>query len=82
MVNLKLYVLLLPDSRSNFPTVYNPKDVESNWYNWWEKQGYFLPHPTARQKPFSMVLPPPNVTGTLHLGHALTCTIQDVLARW
>ncbi|XP_069701064.1 valine--tRNA ligase-like isoform X2 [Periplaneta americana] len=70
------------NEKSSFPAAYVPKDVESNWYYWWEKQGYFSPNLAAMGEPFNMVLPPPNVTGTLHLGHALTCTIQDVLARW
>ncbi|XP_021915819.1 valine--tRNA ligase-like isoform X2 [Zootermopsis nevadensis] len=73
---------IVKDARSDFPTAYNPKYVESNWYSWWEKHGYFVPNSADTGKSFSMVLPPPNVTGTLHLGHALTCTIQDVLARW
>lgn len=77
-----LQLFLFPDARSDFPTAYNPKYVESNWYSWWEKHGYFIPNSADTGKSFSMVLPPPNVTGTLHLGHALTCTIQDVLARW
>jgi len=75
-------VFPITDVRTNFPTAYNPKSVENNWYSWWEKQGYFLPNSASTGKPFNMVLPPPNVTGTLHLGHALTCTVQDVLARW
>ncbi|CAG2058113.1 unnamed protein product, partial [Timema podura] len=60
---------------------YIPREVERDWYDWWEGEGYFSPQFTS-EKRFSLVLPPPNVTGTLHLGHALTCTIQDVLARW
>ena len=72
----------ITDVRRVFPTAYNPKDVENNWYSWWEKQGYFLPNSASAGKPFNIVLPPPNITGTLHLGHALTCTVQDVLARW
>jgi valyl-tRNA synthetase len=78
----ELCVLLFSDEKSDFPASYSPKDVENKWYNWWEERGYFLPNPVDTGKSFSMVLPPPNVTGTLHLGHALTCTIQDVLARW
>ncbi|KAJ9585757.1 hypothetical protein L9F63_002452, partial [Diploptera punctata] len=70
------------DERNGFAAAYKPTIVETNWYDWWEKQGYFQPNPSAAGSVFSMVLPPPNVTGTLHLGHALTCTIQDVLARW
>jgi Valyl-tRNA synthetase len=78
--NFFLIVFCL-DERS-FPTAYNPKNVEDYWYGWWEKKGYFRPNPSSQRNKFTMVLPPPNVTGTLHLGHALTCTVQDVLARW
>ncbi|PSN47049.1 hypothetical protein C0J52_09365 [Blattella germanica] len=66
------------DEKNVLATAYNPKVVESQWYDWWEKQGYFHPDLAAKGDAFSMVLPPPNVTGTLHLGHALTGTIQDV----
>ena len=67
-----------------FPTVYKAEQVEEEWYDWWKRSGYFGTSfkPTAQQKVFSMVLPPPNVTGTLHLGHALTTAIQDILVRW
>ena len=72
--------ILLP-----YPAVYNGADVESGWYNWWKQSGYFKPisnSSNAKREVFSIILPPPNVTGTLHLGHALTVTIQDVLVRW
>ncbi|XP_067003254.2 valine--tRNA ligase [Anabrus simplex] len=66
-----------------FPPVYNAAKIESEVYDWWEKEGFFKPKSrSSTADTFSMVLPPPNVTGTLHLGHALTATIQDVLARW
>ncbi|MBI4358651.1 MAG: valine--tRNA ligase, partial [Candidatus Omnitrophica bacterium] len=61
---------------------YNSKDVESKWYAIWEKQGYFAPKRDPTKKPFVIVIPPPNVTGILHMGHALNNTIQDILIRW
>lgn len=61
---------------------YNPKDVEKQIYQWWEKQGYFQAEDVSTKPPFSVILPPPNVTGSLHLGHALDHTVQDVLVRW
>ncbi len=61
---------------------YNPKDVEEKTYLWWENNGYFNAEDVSTKPPFSIILPPPNVTGSLHLGHALDHTIQDVLVRW
>ncbi|WP_038055540.1 valine--tRNA ligase [Thermodesulfobacterium hydrogeniphilum] len=61
---------------------YNPKKVEEKWYKIWEEKGYFEPTYDERKPKFSMVIPPPNVTGVLHIGHALNNTIQDVLARY
>ncbi|KAJ2956002.1 hypothetical protein NQZ79_g8104 [Umbelopsis isabellina] len=66
---------------------YNPRAVESAWYEWWLKEGYFKPEMTAEGKPkpeglFVVPAPPPNVTGSLHIGHALTVAIQDALIRW
>lgn len=51
-------------------------------YDWWEKCGFFKPDMESDKPPFVIVIPPPNVTGTLHLGHALTNAIQDTLVRW
>ncbi len=59
---------------------YDPKAIEAKWYPWWEQTGKFKP--SGKGTPWSMVIPPPNVTGILHMGHALNDTIQDVLARW
>ncbi|KAJ2835352.1 hypothetical protein J3B01_003577 [Coemansia erecta] len=59
---------------------YEPKVVESDWYAWWQKRGLFAPKRTDNM--FTMLLPPPNVTGVLHIGHALTLSIQDAIARW
>jgi len=66
------------------PKVYNPKEVEKRIYDFWLKSGFFNPDklPGKRKKPFVIVLPPPNITGTLHMGHALNSTVQDILIRW
>ena len=61
---------------------YNPQDVESRIYQQWEESGYFKSEDRSTKPPFSIILPPPNVTGFLHLGHALDHTIQDLLIRW
>ncbi len=61
---------------------YDPTEVEKRWYPFWMEKGYFRAEPTSTKPPYSIVLPPPNVTGSLHLGHALTATVQDVLCRW
>jgi len=61
---------------------YDPKAVESVWYARWRAAGYFRPDPDVRKAPYCIVLPPPNVTGRLHMGHALTATIEDCLVRW
>lgn len=56
--------------------------VEAAWYDWWVKQGYFKADPNPDKEKFVIVIPPPNVTGSLHLGHALTNAIQDSIVRW
>ncbi|OGY25009.1 MAG: valine--tRNA ligase [Candidatus Woykebacteria bacterium RBG_13_40_7b] len=61
--------------------VYQPKEVESKWSKIWQKEGYFAPKLDQKKKPFTIVIPPPNVTGSLHMGHALNNTIQDILIR-
>jgi valyl-tRNA synthetase len=61
---------------------YDPTEVEKRWYPFWTEKGYFRAQADSTKPPFSIVLPPPNVTGSLHLGHALTATVQDVLSRW
>ncbi|GIL56694.1 hypothetical protein Vafri_11999 [Volvox africanus] len=61
---------------------YHPKMVEAAWYEWWEQCGFFKPDPTSTKPPFVIVIPPPNVTGALHIGHALTNSIQDTITRW
>ena len=61
---------------------YEPAQVEARWARFWEEQGLFHAEDQSDKPPFAMVLPPPNVTGSLHLGHALTATLQDVLIRF
>jgi len=63
---------------------YNPKEVEDKIYKLWQKSGFFNPDklPGKRKKTFTIVLPPPNITGSLHMGHALNATCQDILIRW
>jgi len=61
---------------------YDAKAVEARTYAFWEGQGYFTPKPDHSKKPFTIMIPPPNVTGALHTGHALTFTIEDILVRW
>ncbi|XP_065880919.1 valine--tRNA ligase, mitochondrial 1 [Euphorbia lathyris] len=61
---------------------YNPTAVEKSWYTWWEKSGYFIADAKSSKPPFTIVLPPPNVTGALHIGHALTAAIEDTIIRW
>jgi len=61
---------------------YEPHDVEKRWYAEWLDKGYFHADETSPRKPYSIVIPPPNVTGALHMGHALNNTLQDILCRW
>ena len=64
------------------PKVYDPKQVESKIYDMWMRGGYFAGKADPDKKPFSIVMPPPNVTGQLHMGHALDATLQDILTRY
>ncbi|KAL9243450.1 hypothetical protein vseg_017336 [Gypsophila vaccaria] len=61
---------------------YSPAAVERAWYDWWEKSSYFVADSSSSKPPFVIVLPPPNVTGALHIGHALTSSIEDLIIRW
>ena len=61
---------------------YDPTRVEPHWYAIWEERGYFHADADSPKKPYCIVIPPPNVTGTLHIGHAFTFTLQDVLVRY
>jgi valyl-tRNA synthetase len=62
--------------------VYDPKEVEQKWYGYWNEQGYFKGESVSTKPPFSIVIPPPNVTGVLHMGHALNNTLQDIIVRY
>jgi len=64
------------------PKAYNPKEVEDRLYKTWEERGFFHAEPDSSKKPYSIVIPPPNITGILHMGHALNNTIQDILIRF
>ncbi len=70
------------ESRQTMAKTYDPGPVEARWYPFWEDGGYFAPRADADAEPFTVIMPPPNVTGELHLGHALTAAIEDVLVRW
>ena len=69
-------------SETELAKAYEPLEVERRWYPIWESAGYFRAEGSSPKLPFCIILPPPNVTGSLHLGHALTATIEDVLIRW
>jgi valyl-tRNA synthetase len=61
---------------------YDPKEAQERWLRFWEEHGYFRSRPDESRTPFTIVIPPPNVTGALHLGHALNNSLQDILIRW
>ncbi|GJP57447.1 hypothetical protein CLOP_g46 [Closterium sp. NIES-67] len=61
---------------------YNPKAVEASWYEWWETSGFFKGDNQSTKPPFVIVVPPPNVTGALHIGHGLTAAVEDTIVRW
>jgi valyl-tRNA synthetase len=69
-------------SKEELSPTYNPSLVEEKWYLFWEEGGYFQPQKKSTKAPFCVILPPPNVTGVLHMGHALVGTIQDILVRY
>jgi len=66
---------------TSIPDRYDPSQAESRWYRVWEERGYFHADAGSPKKPYSIVIPPPNVTGSLHMGHALNNTLQDILIR-
>ena len=68
--------------KKELPKVYEPREVEGRVYEMWEKNGCFEGHRDPDKRPFTIVMPPPNVTGQLHMGHALDCTLQDILTRF
>lgn len=69
-------------SKRELEKAYNAKNIEQYWYDIWEKNNYFAPYMDEKKKNFSIVMPPPNVTGKLHMGHAMDNTMQDILVRF
>jgi valyl-tRNA synthetase len=67
---------------TSLPSTYDAKDIEARWQHVWEERGYFHPDVDDPGEPYSIAVPPPNVTGSLHMGHAVNATIQDSLCRW
>ncbi|HET7010668.1 MAG TPA: class I tRNA ligase family protein, partial [Anaerolineales bacterium] len=63
------------------PKTYDFRSVEQRLYAWWESQGYFRPRPDPAAQPFVISMPPPNVTGELHLGHAMVVAVEDLMTR-
>ncbi len=72
----------LTQAESTLPKNYDPKAIEADWYDTWEKGGHFASDPQSSKTPYTIMMPPPNVTGSLHMGHALTFTLQDLLIRY
>jgi valyl-tRNA synthetase len=64
------------------PRAYNPVEVESKWYRFWMEKAYFKAAIDPSRNPFTIIMPPPNITGDLHMGHALTDTLEDIMIRW
>src|SRR6478609_3878771 len=67
--------------KAELAKTYNAQEVESRWYQWWESKGLFRADAASQKPPFVMMMPPPNVTGSLHMGHMLNHTVHDVIAR-
>ncbi len=72
----------IPDIQDEMPKAYEAGKVEQKWYKFWLEKGYFKPRVDPKKKPFVIIMPPPNVTGELHIGHALTATLEDIMTRW
>ena len=70
------------NDKQEMPKSYSHSTVESRIYEWWENSGFFGANPNESKAPFCIVMPPPNITGQLHMGHALDNTLQDVIIRY
>jgi len=83
-INLKNFTFYdtINNMNQEIPKVYNPAEVEQKWYKFWEENKLFSPEEDSEKESFTIVIPPPNVTGNLHMGHALDNSIQDVLIRY
>ena len=69
-------------NENSIPKAYIPADYENDIYKMWTDNGFFKPNTSLKKDPFVIIMPPPNVTGALHMGHALTAALQDLMARW
>src|SRR5262249_654254 len=67
---------------TDLPKQYDPQEAQRRWLPFWEEQGYFHSRPEPGRQPYTIVIPPANVSGALHMGHALNNALQDVLIRW
>jgi valyl-tRNA synthetase len=72
----------MPLIEQEMPKAYDPKTVEDKWYKFWLEKDYFKPVINPKKKPFTIIMPPPNVTGDLHMGHALVAALEDTMIRW
>src|ERR671918_257712 len=63
-------------------TAYDPRQIEAGVYDWWDQSGFFAPVDDNGRQPFVIIMPPPNVTGELHVGHALFVALEDIMIRW
>ncbi len=72
----------LSEEKKEISKVYDPKLVEARWYSFWLEKDYFHADEKSGKKSYCIVIPPPNITGVLHVGHALNNTLQDILVRW
>ena len=82
MYNVSGEIIVNVHSTINLPTSYDPQCVEDKWYSVWEQNNYFKVDPHSNKPKYCIVIPPPNITGILHMGHALVNTLQDVLIRF
>ncbi len=71
-----------PLAAQELPKQYDHRAAQDRWYSFWQERGYFHSEPDPERRPYTIVIPPPNVTGALHLGHALNNSLQDILIRW
>jgi valyl-tRNA synthetase len=72
----------MTENLSELPKAYEGKNIDKKWYKFWKENGYFSIDIKSKKPSFCIVIPPPNVTGVLHMGHALGCTLDDILIRW
>jgi valyl-tRNA synthetase len=72
----------MPLTEEEMPKAYDPKTVEDKWYKFWLEKDYFKPVINPKKRPFTIIMPPPNVTGDLHMGHALVAALEDTMIRW